>query len=241
MDFVAKPIELGDVEILDVEEPAQLLPDFLGEVFLVQRGTERSADFIQHMKFFGAARGLLNQVAVLHRHADLVAEGEKQAQLGGSKAAVVWCAEQQHAKSLFFGLEADGHDAAQSLCQCQFTETADGFLFFQSRKRVVAKIAESQQSSETRHEVDEIIVQAFVLCGAAKFIAQSHGHDGGRPLRVPMMQEESSSWKAHHAEDAVQGLREHALNFAADETGSCEVKIRKRQHVALDAALFFFV
>src|SRR5215470_1355496 len=60
-------------------------------------------------------------------------------------------------------------------------------------------------------------------------------------MRIAVMQEQRAGGKSHDAEDAIQSLREHALNFAADEAGSREVEIGKGQHVALDASLLFFV
>ena len=115
--FVAERIQLGDVEVFHVEEPAQLFPDFLGEVFLLQRGAQDAADFVEHVQLLRAARSLLDQVAVLDGHADLMAQCQQEAQLGGGKASVVRSAQKQNAESLFFGLQADGHDAAQSLSQ----------------------------------------------------------------------------------------------------------------------------
>src|SRR5205807_2636602 len=47
--------------------------------------------------------------------------------------------------------------------------------------------------------------------------------------------------KTHNTEDAVQRLRQHALNFTADKTRSGQVEVGKRQHVALDAALLLLV
>src|SRR5213082_2142482 len=70
--FVTHRIELGDVEVFDVEEAAQFFPDFFGEFFFLQRGAEDAADFVEHVQFFGAARSLLNQVAVLDGHSDLI-------------------------------------------------------------------------------------------------------------------------------------------------------------------------
>src|SRR5215472_9115806 len=60
-------------------------------------------------------------------------------------------------------------------------------------------------------------------------------------MRIAVMQEQRAGGKSHDAKDAIQSLREHALNFAADEAGSREVEVGKGQHVALDAALLFFV
>ena len=48
------------------------------------------------------------------------------------------------------------------------------------------------------------------------------------------MQKQRTGRQAHDAQNAVQGLRKHALNFPTDETG-------ERQHVALDPAFFFLV
>ena len=207
----------------------------------MQRGAEGPSDFIQYVELFGAPRSLLNQVAVLDGHADLVAQRQEKPQLGGREAPAVRRAEKQDSESLLLGLKADGHHAAKSLRERQFAEATDGLLFFESRERVVTKVAETQQAAEPRHKADEIIVQALILSCAAKIITQPDGNDGSRALRIPVMQKERASRKPNHAQNSIQGLRQHALNLAADKAGGRQVEIRKRQHVALDAALFLFV
>src|SRR6266704_3199169 len=76
---------------------------------------------------------------------------------------------------------------------------------------------------------------------AAKIITQPDGNDGSRALRIPVVQKERAGRKPNHAQNAIQGLREHALDLAADKARGRQIEIRKRQHVALDAALFLFV
>ena len=41
------------------------------------------------MKFFGAARGLLDEVTVLYRHPDLMAQREQQAELSRRESAAI--------------------------------------------------------------------------------------------------------------------------------------------------------
>src|SRR5208283_2554578 len=55
------------------------------------------------------------------------------------------------------------------------------------------------------------------------------------------MKEERPRGKANNAENTVESLSEHALNFAADEAGSSEIQVGEGQHVALDAALLLLV
>ena len=110
------------------------------------------------MQLFGAARSLLDQVAILDSHADLMAQREQQPQFRGSEAAVVRSTEEQNAKSLFLGLQADGHDAAQPLSERQFAEATDGLFLVQGGERIVTKIAETQQAAETSHQADQVIV-----------------------------------------------------------------------------------
>src|SRR5215471_16249463 len=142
---------------------------------------------------------------------------------------------------MFLGLKADGHHAAQSLSESQFAEAADGFFLVESGERIVAKVAEAEQAAEAGDQADEVVVETLVLRGAAEFVGQPNGHNGSWPLRIAMVEEERSGGKAHNAEDTVQSLREHALNFAADKTRSGQVEVGECQHVALDAALFLFV
>jgi hypothetical protein len=76
MDLVTQRIELGDIKVLDVEESSQLFPDFAQKILFVEGGAERAADFVQYVKLFGAPGCLLDEIAVLNGHADLVAERE---------------------------------------------------------------------------------------------------------------------------------------------------------------------
>src|SRR5215469_12984612 len=100
-----------------------------------------------------------------------MSESEQKPQLGGSEAAVVRSSEKENAKRLFFGLQAYGYDAAQTLRQSQLAETADGLFLVQSGEGIVAQIAKSEQAAEARHQADQVIVKSFVLSGAAEFIA----------------------------------------------------------------------
>ena len=158
MDFVAQRIQFRDIEILHVEEPPQLLPHFPGQVFFVQRGAERAADFVQYVKLFAPPRRLLNQVAVLYGRADLVPQREEQPQLRRCKAPAVRCSEKQHPEGLLFGLQADGHHATQPLRERQLAESPDGLFFFERREGVIAQVTKAKQASEARHQTDEIIV-----------------------------------------------------------------------------------
>src|SRR5262249_12845745 len=81
----------------------------------------------------------------------------------------------------------------------------------------------------------------FFLGSAAEFVTQTDGDDGSGTLGIAVMKEKRAGGQANDAEDAVESLRKHAVNFAADETGSGQVEIGESEHVALDAALFLFV
>src|SRR5580692_7709526 len=56
-----------------------------------------------------------------------------------------------------------------------------------------------------------------------------------------MMEKERAGGKSYNSEDAIERLRKHALNLPADKTRSGEIEVGEREHVAFDAALFFFV
>src|SRR6516165_4285303 len=86
----------------------------------------------------GPARGLLNQVAVLYGHADLVPKSQQQAQFRGGEAAAVRGAKQQQTKGLFLGLEADDHHAAQAVLCRQFAKAPYGFVALERGEIVVA-------------------------------------------------------------------------------------------------------
>src|SRR5260370_33556469 len=115
-----------------------------------------------------------------------MAAGEEKPQLRGCEAPVVRRSEKEHAERLLLRLKADGYDAAKTLRERQFAESADGLFFFERREGVVAQVAKTQQAAEARHQADEIIVQAFVLGGAAEIITQAHVPHGSRPPRLTL-------------------------------------------------------
>jgi len=241
IDGVADRVRGSNIKIFDIEEAAQLFPDFDEEIFLVESGAEGAADFVEDVEFLGAARGLLDEVAIFDGHADLVAEGEKKAEFGGSEAAIVGSAEEKEAEGLFLGLETDDDDAAEAVLEGEFAEAAERLVVFKRGEVVVAQIAETEEAAEAGDEADEVVVEAFFLGGVAKGVGNAGGDDGSGAGGVAVMKEERAGRKANDAEDAVESLGKHALNFAANETGSGEIEIGEREHVALDAALFFLV
>jgi hypothetical protein len=115
---------------------------------------------------------LLDEEAILDRHTDLVAKGEKEAIFSGSKSPAVRCPEKKYAEGMFLGLQADGHDAAKTLRECELAETANGLFALESGDSVViAKIAETEEATEARDEADKIVVEALFLRRAAEIIA----------------------------------------------------------------------
>src|SRR5258708_305192 len=130
IDGVADRVRGSNIKIFDVEEAAQLFPNFDEEIFLVESGAEGAANFVEDMEFLGAAGGLLNEVAIFDGHADLVAEGEKEAEFRGSEAAIVGRAEEKEAEGLFLGLETDDDDAAEAVLEGEFAEAAERLVVF---------------------------------------------------------------------------------------------------------------
>ena len=55
------------------------------------------------------------------------------------------------------------------------------------------------------------------------------------------MQAKRAGRNPHDVQNAVERLRQHFLNLAADEARRREVQVREREHVALDAPPLFFV
>jgi hypothetical protein len=193
------------------------------------------------VEFLGAAGSLLDEITVFNGHADLVAEGEEEAEFGGSEAAVVGSAEEKKTKGMLFGLKADDDDAAEAVFQGEFAEAAKRLVIFEGGEIVVTQIAEAEEAAEAGDEADEIVVEAFFLSDVAERVGNAGGDDGSGTGGVAVMEKKSAGRKADNAEDAVKSLGQHALNFAADETGGGEVEIGEREHVALDAALFLLV
>ena len=75
----------GDEEAIDVEQPLHFGIDATEKRVGFEGGAQGAADFVQDVEFFAAARSLLDEVAIFDGHADLVAEGEEQAQFRGVK------------------------------------------------------------------------------------------------------------------------------------------------------------
>ena len=113
--------------------------------------------------------------------------------------------------------------------------------FSRAAREASRKIAEAEQAAETRDQADEVVVEALFLRNAAEFVVEADGDDRRGALRIAVMQEQCARGQTHDAEDAIESLRKHALDFATDKAGGGQIEIRERQHVALDAALFFFV
>ncbi len=132
--LVTGGIERGDIKIFDIKEPAQFFPYFAKQIFLVERGAESAADFVEHVQLFGAARSLLNEVAVFDGHADLVAQSQQQSELGRGEAATIGGAQEQNAEGTLFRLETDGHDTAEALGQSNLAKAANGRFFVESGK-----------------------------------------------------------------------------------------------------------
>jgi hypothetical protein len=73
-----------------------------------------------------------------------VAEGEKEAEFGGSEAATIGSAEEKKAEGLFLGLETDDDDAAKAVLQGEFAEAAKRLVVFERGEIVVAQITEAE-------------------------------------------------------------------------------------------------
>ena len=87
--------------------------------------------------------------------------------------------------------------------------------------------------------------RSYALEPAARFLRVACGEADPHGLLEKVKPLAQLRQLAHHLrhpqQHALQRLRKHFLNFAADEAGGGEVEIRERQHVALNPALFLFV
>ncbi len=203
---------------------------------------KRAADFVQDVQLFAAARGLLDQVAIFDGHADLVAQGEEQAQFRRSEIAIVRRAEQQHSEDAIFGLQADADHGAQALSEQHLANVAEGFFFFERDPVGIAReIAEDDESTEAGDEPDDVIVEIIFLHGGAEGIVEAGDDDGCGTIFIAIVQDERAGGDAHDVEDAIERLRQHFLDFTAGKAGSGQIQIGERQHVAFDAAALFVV
>ena len=230
------------MKVIDVEQTLHLVRYGFKQRFRIQGGAQCAADFVEHAKLLRAARGLLNEIAILDGHADLMAERQQQAQFRRRKTAAIRGAQKQHAESLLFGLQADPDNGMQMLADRELPETPESFFAFQRRPGSVAsEIAENDQSAQARDQVHQMIVESLFLRDRAEIFRQSDGDNRSRAFRIAVMQEKRSGRHAHNAQHALKRMRKHLLNFRADETGGGQVYVGKREHVVFDAALFLFV
>src|SRR5258708_12553265 len=170
IDGVADRVRGSNIKIFDIEEAAQLFPDFDEEIFLVESGAEGAPKFVEDVEFLGAARGLLDEVAIFDGHADLVAEGEKKAEFGGSEAAIVGSAEEKEAEGLFLGLETDDDDAAEAVLEGEFAEAAKRLVVFKRGEVVVAQIPETGEAAEAGDQPHETTVPPLFLARLSKHL-----------------------------------------------------------------------
>ena len=217
-DLFVQRIELHDIKILHRKQPPQLFPNLVQQIFFVQRRAQRAPDLVQHVQFFRPPRSLLHQITILDRHPDLMTQRQQQPQFRRRKSPVVRRPQQQHAKRLLLRLQTDHDHAAQSLRQPQLPKSPNRFVLLQRRQRRIAQIAKSQQPAHARHKPDQIIVEPFFLRHAAKIIIQSRRHHRRRPLRIAVMQKQRARRQSHHAQHAIQRLRQHPLNLSAHKT-----------------------
>jgi len=109
---------------------------------------------------------------------------------------------------------------------------------FREREGIIAKIAKSEQAAETRHQADQVVVEAFILRDAAEIIAESHGDHESAPA---------------DRRDARRALGGRRITPTLDPgPAPAFVEFRHRQNdvarlrlearaCSLDAPLFFFV
>ena len=134
-----------------------------------ESGAQGAADFVQDVQLFAAPRSLLNQIAIFDGHADLVAQGEEQAQFGRSEIAIVRRAQQQDAEDAILGLQTDTDHGAQALAEQHFAHVAEGFFFFQREPiGVTSQIAQDDQAAQARDELHDVIIEIIFLHGTQK-------------------------------------------------------------------------
>jgi len=90
-------------------------------------------------------------------------------------------------------------------------------LPFPAGKRIIAEVR-NPTSRRERDEIDKVAVKPFFLRHATKS-SFSHRNDGVGPCGSPWCRK-ARPGKTYNAQNALERLRKHALDFAADETGS---------------------
>src|SRR6202034_4393065 len=152
----ARMIE-GDEKAADVQHAAHFRINAAQQRTKVERGAERAANVVQDVQLFAAARGLLDQVAVLDGSADLLAQREQQAPLGRSETAVIRSAEQQRAEDALLSLQADADHLTQTLREQHAADLQKRFLLFEGFPiRVTREVAKYYQAAEARIQIHHI-------------------------------------------------------------------------------------
>jgi len=72
-------------------------------------------------------------------------------------------------------------------------ESPDGLFFSSAESESSRRSRKPSRPPRPRHQIHQVVVQTFVLRRAAKIIAESHGNDGCRTLRVAVDAERKSA------------------------------------------------
>src|ERR1700730_5415888 len=129
--FLAVLVVESDKEAANVENTAHFRRNPFQQCIKLERRAEGAPNFIQNVELLAATRRLLDQVAILDRHADLVPETEKQPQFRGREIAILPRSQQQNPKDSLFCLQADADHRMQPLPKQQPTQLTEGSLFFE--------------------------------------------------------------------------------------------------------------
>ena len=159
----------GHVEVAYVEHALERPENLVEKLIDVQGGAQCAPNFVQKVQLLGAPGGLLNQIAILHGHADLVSQGQQKPQFRLCETASLRAIQQQKAERLILGLESDGNDGAHTVGQSQLAKTQESGLVLECAPGAfVLEFAKDYQAPQPRNQFHEFGVQAFFPNGTAK-------------------------------------------------------------------------
>src|SRR5260370_21507805 len=110
------------VEVAYVEHSLECLKNLVEKLIHIQRGTQCTPNLVQQMQLLGAPGRLLNQIAILHGHADLVSQSQQKPQLRLREAASLRAVQQQQSSGLLLCLETDRNHAAHAVSHRQLPQ-----------------------------------------------------------------------------------------------------------------------
>src|SRR5260370_13656561 len=206
------------VEVAYVEHSLDCLKNLVEKLVHIQREAQCTPNLVQQMQLLGALGRLLNQIAILHGHADLVSQSQQKPQLRLREAASLRAVQQQQAKGLLLCLETDRNHGAHGVSHRQLPKAQENRLVLEGAPgALLLELAEDDQPAQPRNQLHEFGVQTFFPNGIAKRRIDPHGRRDCRLLRSIPAQTQKSRGHVDYTQHALERLHQSFLYLSAHE------------------------